>query len=197
MSDDVIARLIATAQPRTVEVRVCARGDLVDRHALLVAQLAEAERNVARSASVAGDPEVARIAGEIVALEAEQEASTVTFTLTSVSRRVWADLLAAHPPRPQDKGLDHNEATFPPAVVAACSRSPKLTEERAIELGDALPPAEWSKLWLGAVGLNVTPTPHPKLRAATELVRASVESSTLQAGSASPDQSSSVGSGAQ
>lgn len=195
--DEVIARLIATAQPRTAEVRVCARGDLVDRHAALVAEMAEAERQVERSASVASDPEIARIAGEIVAVEAEQEASTVTFTLTSVSRRVWADALAKHPPRPQDRGLDHNADTFPPAAVAACSKSPKLTEDDATKLLDALPVAEWTKLWLGAVALNVTPTPHPKLRAATELVQANVESSTTPEDTESPDPSSSVGSGAQ
>lgn len=195
--DDVIARLIATAQPRTIEVQVCARGDLVDRHAVLVAELSAAEANVERTASVAGDPEVGRIAGEILAVEAEQEASTVTFTLTSVSRRVWADLLAAHPPRPQDKGLDHNADTFPPAVVAACSKSPKVTDEEAVQLLDALPVSEWTKLWLGAVGLNVTPTPHPKLKAATELVQANAESSTTQAPTASRGRRSSAGSGAQ
>jgi hypothetical protein len=195
--DELIAQLIATAQPRTSEVRVCARGDLVDRHAALVAQLAEAERNVEKTASIAGDPEVARIAGEIVAVEAEQEASTVTFKLANVTRREWADLLAAHPPRPEDKGLDHNADTFPPAAVAACSKSPKITEERAAELLDKLPPAESSKLWLAAVGLNVTGTPHPKLRAATELVQANVGSSTTPEGTGSPDPSSSAGSGAR
>ena len=194
---DVIADLIATAQPRTLEVSVCARGDLVDRHATLVQQLAAAESNVAKRASVAKDPEVARIAGEIVAVEAEQEASTVTVVLQSVSRRVWADLLAKCPPRPQDKGLDHNPDTFPPAVVAACAKSPVISEEEANQLADALPVSEWSKLWLGAVGLNITSTPHPKLKAATELVRANGESSTTQEGTASPGRSSSAGSGDQ
>ncbi len=195
-NQQVIADLIATAQPRTVEVQVCARGDLVDRHAVLVRELAEAEGNVQKAASIADDPEVSRIAGEIVACQDEQEASTVTIVLQSVTRRVWADLLAAHPPRPQDKGLDHNADTFPPAVVAACAKEPALTEDEANQLADVLPVAEWTKLWLGAVGLNVTQTPHPKLQAATELVRANGGSSTTRGAKGSRGRSSSVGSGA-
>src|SRR5690606_20326373 len=115
---DLIAHLIATAQPRTREVRVCARGDLVDQHARLVAQLEQA----AEEGSVSGNPEVQRISQEIVEVEDEQEASTAVFVMQSVSRRVWADLLASHPPRPQDKGLDHNPETFPQAMVAACCK---------------------------------------------------------------------------
>jgi hypothetical protein len=192
----VIADLIATAQPRTIEVQVCARGDLVDRHAALVAELAAAEAEVDTS-SIGDVPEVQRIAGEIVAVEDEQEASTVTFVLQSVSRRVWADLLAAHPPRPQDKGLDHNADTFPPAVVAACAKEPHVGEDEANQLADVLPVAEWTKLWLGAVGLNVTQTPHPKLKAATELARANGGSSTTRGPKGSRGRSSSVGSGDQ
>lgn len=187
--EDLIGRLIATARPRTAEVRVCARGDLVDRHVALAEELKALE--VEGRKSVATNPDVLRLAEEIRQVEEEQEDSTVTFVVQSVTRRVWADLLAAHPPRPQDKGLDHNEETFPPAVVAACSKSPKMTEEEAVELGDVLPVAEWSKLWLTAVGLNVMPTPHPKLKAATELVLANGASSTTQDPAASPDPSSS------
>lgn len=191
VDDDPVARLIATAQPRTVEVQVCARGDLVDRHIQLVQELRDAERNLERTASVASDPEVQRISAEIRAVEEEQESSTVTFVLQSVTRRVWADLLAAHPPRPQDKGLDHNPETFPQAVVAACSKTPTMTPEQANELSDVVPVAEWTKLWLAAVGLNVTPTPHPKLRAATEIARVNGASSTTSEPAASPGPSSS------
>lgn len=188
-NDGLIAQLIATAQPRTSEVRVCARGDLVDQHAILVGSLADAEQN--SKGSLAADPVVNEIATQIVAVEEEQEASTVTFVLQSVSRRVWADLLAEHPPRPQDKGVDHNPDTFPPAVLAACSKSPKVSAAEAVQMMDVLPVAEWTKLWLGAVGLNVTATPHPKLVAATELVRANGVSSTTAETAASLAPSSS------
>lgn len=166
-----VADLVATAQPRTTTVRVCARGDLVDRHAELVAQL-EGEAG----SSVGVSSEAKQLAAEIVAVEEEQEASTLTVTLKSVSRRVWADLLAQHPPRPQDKGLDHNPDTFPTAAIAAASVEPALTVEDVDQLADVLPPAEWAKLWRATFKLNVAEVPHPKLAAASELARASGDS---------------------
>lgn len=183
---DVIAELIATAQPRTVEVQVCARGDLVDRHAELVVELGQ----LGPAQALGADPEVTRLSEEIVAVEEAMESSTVTILLQSVSRRVWADLLASHPPRPQDKGMDHNPDTFPTSMLAVCCKSPGLSEEQAEQLSDVLPQGEWNKLYYAALGLNVTGTPHPKLSAASELVRANAASSTTQVTAASQEASS-------
>lgn len=162
--------LLASAAPRTREVRVCARGDLVDRHAHLVSQLAALEK--AHTGSLAGNPEVQAVSAEIVAVEAEQEASTLTFHLTSIGRRKWAGILADHPPRKQDKGMGYNPETFPPAAVAACCTSPALSEDQAVRLTEKLPEGEWGKLWVTCLNLNLSETPHPKLGAATELARA-------------------------
>lgn len=159
--------LLNTAQHRTIPVRVCARGDLVDRHAVLVAQLERVTVD-----SLAPGDDARQIAVEIVAVEDEMEASTVTFIVASIPRRQWADLLAKHPPRKEDVGSDHNRATFPPAVVAACVVEPELTVEQATRLDETLPPGEWVKLWMAAVSLNTTENPHPKLVAASEIARA-------------------------
>lgn len=167
-----LEELIATAQPRTREVRVCARGDLVDRHAQLVDELDEASDSL-------GAPKRAKeIAAEILAVEEEQEEYTLVVTLASVSRRVWADLLAEHAPRKEDreKGLDYHPVTFPPAAVAACAKEPALTYDTADRLASTLPAGEWNKLWLTAVELNVMGTPHPKFRAAAEIAQLSVDS---------------------
>lgn len=168
----VVDRLLATGKPRTREVRVCLRGDLVDRHEALVAELEAAAEG---SPSISGSSEVRRIAAEIVAVEEEQEDSTVTFVLQSASRLEWADLLKEHPPRPVDKGHDHNPETFPPAAVALCAVDPHLTEDEAVRLFNApeMHTAEWNKLWMAALALNITATPHPKLVAASELAKAS------------------------
>lgn len=160
--------LIATAQPRTLEVRVCARGDLVARHAELVAEL-EAATHV--TGSIGGNPDLRRIADEIAAVEAEQEASTATITLRSVSRRRWMDLLAAHPPRPEDieRKLDHNPVTFPVAAVAACCDDMSEAQANALagntDPEKGLHPAEWNKLYVAAQSLNILETPHPKVPA--------------------------------
>lgn len=163
--------LIASAAPRTKPVRVCARGDLVDRHAALVAEMAAVTE--AGTGSIAGNPEVEAIAARIVAVEEEQEASTLTIVLRSVSRRAWADTLAKNPPRPQDKGLDHNPVSFPPAAVALCAAEPEISVDQATKLADTLPPGEWLKLWNAALALNLAETPHPKLAVASEIARPS------------------------
>jgi hypothetical protein len=188
-----IDALIATAAPRTVEVPVCARGDLVDRHAALVRELADVE---ARSTgSIAGNKDVERVAQQIVEVEQEQEATTITLVLRSLPRAAWIDCAGKHPPRKEDKGLEFNSVTFPPAIVAQCCEA--LTEEQAVKLSEILPQGEWLKLWNAAVGLNVLGVPHPKLAAATEIARVNGSSSISQAPPASRDRASSAGSGEQ
>lgn len=183
--------LIATAQPRTEVVRICARGDLVTRHAEAVARLREAS---AGDDSLAG-PDTHAAAGEVVALEAKQEAATVEFVVHAVSRKVWADLLAKHPPSAEDRraGHDHNPQTFPIAAIAACVDD--LTVEQAQKLSEVLHMGEWNKLWVTAIGLNVTGTPSPKLAAATDLLRANGHSSITSPPEESPEAGSLAGSG--
>ena len=188
--------LIATAQPRTEVVRICARGDLVARHAEAVQALAETTRD---DDSLAGSPDVRAAAGVVTAIEAEMEAATVSFTLASVSRKTWADLLAKYPPTKEQRraGHDHDPVLFPPAAVAACCHEPKITEVQARQLAEVLSTGEFHKLWMTALGLNVTETPHPKLAAATELLQANEPSSTTPPPEASPEGGSLAGSGAQ
>lgn len=188
--------LIATAQPRTEVVRICARGDLVARHQEAVQALADATRG---DDSLGAGPEVTAAAGAVVAIESEMEAATVEFTLGSVSRKAWADLLAKHPPSNEQRrsGADHDPDTFPVAAIAACCKDPEMTEEQSERLADVLPPGEWFKLWSTALRLNVSETPHPKLAAATDLLRANGQSSTTADPEDSPEVGSLAGSGAQ
>lgn len=190
--DDVIA----SAQRRTIAVRICARGDLTTRHADLVEQL----RNVTMAdKSLAGDGEATRLAGEIVACEAEIDACAVEVTIGTVSRQVWADLLAEHPPTKEQaaRGSDNNPKTFPPALVAACTIEPPMSDEQALDLADKLPIGEWNKLFAAAYTLNVAGLDSPKLEAATALLRASGASSTTPGPAASPEPRSLAGSGEQ
>ena len=188
--------LIATAQPRTEKVRICARGDLVAAHAAAVVALAE---EIGSDESLEGGTPTTDSAAEVVRIEEEMEASTVTFTVASVSRHVWADLLAANPPSKEERraGHDHDPRTFPVAAVAACVTDPPMTEEQASKLADVLPPGEWNKLWVAALTINITGTPAPKLPAATELLRVNGRSSTTPPSEGSLEDGSSVGSGEQ
>lgn len=186
--------LIATAQPRTEQVRVCVRGDLVERHAAAVATLRAAAE---ASDSLGGDPAVAEAAEAVRAIEDEQEASALTLTVTSVSRNRWADLLAKHPPTKEQRRAGHfaEPETFAIAVVAECVA--ELDADQAARLADVLPMAEWNKLESAALRLNATETPFPKLAAATEILQANGQSSTTAENEGSLAASSSDGSGAQ
>lgn len=186
--------LIATAQPRTEVVRICARGDLVASHAEAVQALADATKG---DDSLAGSPEVHAAAQAVTAVEAEMDASTVEFVVRSVSRRTWADLLAKFPPSKEERraGHDHDPDKFPPAAIAACID--EMSAEQATKLADVLPAGEFHKLWMAALRLNITETPHPKLAAATELLQANGRSSTTSVNGASPDPGSLAGSGEQ
>lgn len=188
--------LIATAQPRTEVVRICARGDLVTRHAEAVAHLRDTATG---DESLAGNPATVAAAEAVKAIEDEQDAATVEFTVQAVSRKTWADLLAKHGPSPEDRraGHDHNPQTFPVAAIAACVKDPELSLDQALKLSEVLHTGEWNKLWVAVVGLNVTGTPSPKLAAATDLLRANEHSSTTPPTGESPEGGSLAGSGEQ
>lgn len=194
------ADLIATAQHRTDKVQVCARGDLVSRHAELVEELSsligsDAGRSIGQGAS----PELERVRDEIEAVEAEMDDATVTYEMRALSPLRWANLRRQHLPRP---GLDHgmvaNMATFPPAAVSACVVTPEMTLEQAQQLygtddeDGVLHSAEWDKLWAMAWSLNEVATPHPKLGAAIGSLLKSGQSSTTQPSEESPDPVSSA-----
>lgn len=190
-NEEVIADLLARAKPVVVEVPVCTAGDLVTRHAQLMSELEGASKD----GSLGGNPKAEQILAELEAVEAEQEASTLLVAVKSVGRRAWADLLRAHPPRPEDKGSDHNADTFPIAAVAA---SVGVSVEQIDTLAESLPPGEWRKLWDAAVHVNVGPMPHPKVPAGvTALVRRNGASSTSRPSAASPAASSSADGGSQ
>jgi hypothetical protein len=126
------------------------------------------------------------------------EAATV-FVMRSVSRDVWADLLAKHPPSKEERraGHDHDPRTFPVAAVAACTKEPEMTEDQAKQLAGVLAAGEWNKLWVAALSLNVTETPNPKLAAATAILQVNGRSSTTSDLEESPDLGSLAGSGAR
>jgi hypothetical protein len=170
VTDEVfdVEALLASASHRSLEVAVCARGDLVERHIALVREMAAVD--AMDSGSIAGNPDLVRIAEAIKAVEDEQAACTLTLTVKSVPRKAWVDCLAKHPPRKGVDPLDFNVESFPPAAVALCCDA--ISEDQAKRLNESLPQGEWDKVWNTVVQLNLLGTPHPKLRTATELARA-------------------------
>lgn len=193
-----IDELIATAQPRTQQVRICARGDLVAAHAEAVEALGRVVDENRDDDSLA-NPGVTEAAARVKAVEEERDAAAVVFIVSSVSRQTWADLLANHPPSKEQRraGHDHDPTTFPVAAIAACVTEPAMTLDQATKLADVLPAGEWNKLWVAALTLNVTETPNPKLAAATALLQANGPSSTSSDLEGSLEAGSLAGSGKQ
>lgn len=194
-----ISDRLARAKPRTEIVPVCLDGSLVNKHQEAVVALAAA---TASDDSLAIDPEVHACAQAVRDVEAEIEDATIRFKLGTVSREVWADLLAAFPPSKEERraGHDHDPKRFPPAAVKACTLEPEdftIEDAQAIAKSDSVPAGEFNKLWAVVFGLNVTGTPAPKLAAATELLRANALSSTTPPPAESPEDGSLAGSGEQ
>ena len=184
--------LIATAAPRTGEVTVCGRGDLVAAHRELVQRL---HATVVDDDSLEATPDAARaaIAEEIVAVEAAMEASRVTIKVQSIGGR-WADLLRDNGPTGDQRllGYDNNPDTFQPAAIAACAVEPPITLDQARKMRDRLDEGEWGALYSTVQNVNRTRMPNPKLAAATELLRPSAPSSTTSGPEGSLEDGSSV-----
>lgn len=98
-------------------------------------------------------PQAPGIADQIEALRAEMEASARTFEFEELPRHEYEDLIGEHPPRKVDSegGAQWNADTFPPALIAAASKEPKLTPKDAQRLWDDLPFGEARRLWLTAL----------------------------------------------
>lgn len=168
------ADLIARAKPRTIEVPVCSAGDLVDAHDQLTTELAR-YRHTSESLAGGQDGTITALAQRIADVEADMEASTVTYRVQSIGRKAWADLKAAHPPTKEEakRGLDVNMATFPQAAIAACAVEPTVSPAEAEQLTVVLPDGEWGKLWAAVLGVNLGVMDTPKSAAAAAILRAS------------------------
>jgi hypothetical protein len=172
-----IAEILAQAEnPDYVRIstaRVLLRQDLGARHAALNAELQE---SITRDRLMNEPDRAPTIAAEIVALEAEMEASEVEFVFRSVGRKRWADMLAKHPPtRAQsqaDKRTVFNPETFPIAAIAAsCSTPEGMDEAYAARLEASLSDAQFSALWNACVDANLGGGDIPKSPMAAGLTR--------------------------
>ncbi|MEQ1787329.1 MAG: hypothetical protein ABL966_09770, partial [Acidimicrobiales bacterium] len=125
------------------------------------------------------DAEREAIAEQIVAVETEMDEARVTIEIESIGGR-WADLLRDSPPSGDQRllGFDNNPDKFQPAALAACAVNPTVSIDQARKLREVLDEGEWGRLFATVQNLNRSPMPHPKLAAATELLRQNERSST-------------------
>lgn len=126
--------------PATARVPLCA-----DREALSALESARASR----------DPKVRE---KIPALQEAVTAQTMHVSLRELPAEEYVALKEAHPapPEARKRGEEWDEATFGPALIAACI-DPPLTEEEAVEWWkEGWTAAERAQLFLTAYNLNET-----------------------------------------
>ena len=180
-------------------VPVCTRGDLVAEFGQLDMQLQQvlAER--------AGDPRLAGTASDLperlAALREQIEAATVAFRLRALPRRAWQRLIDAHPPRQSadgvvhedDRGINVNNETFFPALIAASTVEPTLKPETWTKLlaedSELLNDEQYQRLGRACWNLNRKDVNVPFSFAGSLLSR------TSSTASAPPDSSASASSG--
>ncbi|HEX5995671.1 MAG TPA: hypothetical protein VFY84_11065 [Jiangellales bacterium] len=181
-------------------VRVCTRGDLVERFRRLDEEVARSRATV--DPRLAGaDP--AKLA-ELEDLREQIEAATVPFHLRALGRR-WNALADEHPPRKGTDGKVHpddtagvNNETFFPALIRASTVSPKLRDETWEALldpdGELLSEAQYRRLRQACWDLNVRMPDVPFSVAGLLTTRTSGSESGSPEPSASPSSGSTGGS---
>lgn len=193
MSEVTIDDLLAEITAREKTVRILLRQDLIAEHARLDDELVAAAKV---DATENRDPVGPALAERILELEAEIEAAKRLFRFRAVGKKAWADLIAQHPPTPEQlKGhgrLDHNPETFPVAAIAASCIGPKMTVEQVAKLELELNLAQFEILWSGCLDANVGGSDSPKSLVAPLIVRMNDVFETTAVNGASRDRSSSV-----
>jgi hypothetical protein len=148
---DSFAELVERAQPTTTSVEI-----VLSDHGAEIDRLEAEMLSIARADEKTNTPDRApQIARQIADLEAQ--ADRQTFELCSIGNRGWRDLVAGHPPTPEQRrdGLDHNPDTFQHAALAASIISPPgATSEMIAVLEDRLSGGRWAKLWQACLQVN-------------------------------------------
>lgn len=133
--------MLAEAKLPERTVAICLRGDLIAEHERAERELEQAKKTQTDSLAGSG---VGRIVERIEALEAEMRERTYDFRLRALPRHEFRALMAAHPPRRDEDGLNKEDAplgvnreTFFPAMIRAAVVDPELDEAEWTDLLDA------------------------------------------------------------
>ncbi len=181
--------VMAVAKPREATVRLCLDQSLNSEHERLEEAL-DAARKGPDTTSMSEPVKGYAIAQQITELEARSEAAKVTFVLRALGHKAWSDLLAAHPPEDPEVST-FNLLTFPPALIAACSLDPIMSEEQvSTELFEVLNWGQRNLLFNTAFAANTGVDVPFSLAASATLQTYGLKSSSPEPGG-NPDPSSS------
>ena len=135
-------------------------------------------------------PEAKQLAEEITALEERMKASTVIVEHRALTRKRWAELMAAHPAREgdeQDASFGVNISTFVDAALAdAITGATRASDGEPVEgftgadwpeAADEMSNAQWNDFARDLFRLNNAVTTGPTSRTASLVMRSSEKSS--------------------
>lgn len=152
------SEIMKRAKPREKSVVLCLAGDEV-------AEVERLERELTTLADAwkpdsvgAKDPRQA-IAKKIAAARERMRKSEVEFKFKALGDRAYSDLVAAHPSTDPAKLWD--PATFPKALVAACSVDPVMEVAQVEELFEVLNGGQRDELCQAAYDVNAEATSIP------------------------------------
>lgn len=149
----------ANAKKKPERVRLLLAGDMLDEHADLERQLADA-----------ADDARTLVAEQIVELEKRMVDAEIEFVFEPIGRGRWRKLIADHPPTDDEKaeGRIWNGDTFPIAAMLASMREPRVAPDEFQALyDDVLTEEQFSSLWLVCLTANGgVVASHPESQAA-------------------------------
>jgi len=164
--------ILAAARLPERSVDLCLRGDLVARWQELAREFVDAEREDKVHADLDGG-KARPLAEQIAALQDEMREHSLVLKLHALPRRKWTALMAAHPPREDDKTdelLGLNRETFYDALVRACVAEPALDEDDWAHLDEVLSDGQWQALNNAAWAVNARDVDIPFSRGASQIL---------------------------
>jgi len=161
-----IEQIIEQARPTERSAPLCLRADLYAEFDELNEQLRAMRENANKDASLADSSDAVRIAQRLDELAAEMQANTQTFVFQALPRTRWVAMIKKH--EQPDGSLDMQK--FPVALIAACSKTPKVTEEQAGRLLDKIAQGQVDALYLAAWQANTKLVDIPKSLLASEIL---------------------------
>ena len=157
---------------------ICLRADLTAEFEAAERELDLLRKQPRQTDSLAGSP-AGLLVRRIEELQQEMTAATYTFRLRALPKSRWRALVAAYPPRKDDKGeplaedaqIGVNREDFLDALIKVSVIAPVMTEEQWTELLETITDRQYSDLCDEAWFLNRGEVSVPFSRAASLLKR--------------------------